>query len=61
MKIYVMEKGLTMVGKPWEIKQKLKEYSNQFETVEQWINSTQATTTKKCTKKVIWLESNLSK
>ncbi len=33
-----MDKGITLTGKSWEIRQKLKEYSKQFETVEQWIN-----------------------
>ncbi|SDP90016.1 Protein of unknown function [Litchfieldia salsa] len=61
MKIYVLEKGLTMVGKPWEIRQKLKEYSKEFDTVEEWLNANQALSTKNSTKKVIWLDSKSSK
>jgi hypothetical protein len=38
MKVYVHEKGVIMVGKVWEIKQKLLEYNKQFKTVKQWID-----------------------
>jgi hypothetical protein len=38
MKVYVHEKGVIMIGKAWEIKQKLLEYNKQFETVKQWID-----------------------
>jgi hypothetical protein len=37
MKVYVHIKGIIMVGKAWEIKQKLLEYQRQFETVKEWI------------------------
>ncbi|MBD8070342.1 Z-ring formation inhibitor MciZ [Bacillus sp. PS06] len=59
MKIYVMEKGLTMVGKSWEIRQKLKEYSKQFDTVEQWITANQDATVKKSGNKVIPLNQKI--
>jgi hypothetical protein len=39
MKVYVHEKGVIMVGKAWEIRQKLIEYRKQFETVKAWIDS----------------------
>jgi hypothetical protein len=41
MKVYVHEKGVILVGKAWEIKQKLIEYRKQFETVKAWVNSTE--------------------
>jgi hypothetical protein len=41
MKVYVHEKGVILVGKAWEIKQKLIEYRKQFETVEAWVNSSE--------------------
>jgi hypothetical protein len=37
MKLYVHEKGVVMVGKAWEIKQKLMEYRRQFELVKDWV------------------------
>ncbi len=37
MKIYVHEKGITLVGKSWEVLQKLKEYNKEFATVSDWI------------------------
>jgi hypothetical protein len=40
MKVYVHEKGIIMVGKQWEIRQKLIEYQKQFETVKAWLEST---------------------
>jgi hypothetical protein len=39
MKVFVHEKGFILVGKAWEIKQKLIEYRKQFETVKAWVNS----------------------
>jgi hypothetical protein len=39
MKIFILANGFTMVGKPWEIKAKLKEYQSKFDTVEEWIQS----------------------
>jgi hypothetical protein len=40
MKVYVHEKEIIMVGKAWEIRQKLIEYRKQFETVKAWIDFT---------------------
>ncbi|KZZ86150.1 MULTISPECIES: Z-ring formation inhibitor MciZ [Bacillaceae] len=40
MKIYKLEKGIILVGKAWEIRMKLKEYSKQFTTVKEWIDKT---------------------
>ncbi|MCM3766486.1 Z-ring formation inhibitor MciZ [Neobacillus niacini] len=36
MKVYVHEKGIVLVGKGWEVLQKLKEYNRKFETVSDW-------------------------
>ncbi|TYR82517.1 Z-ring formation inhibitor MciZ [Priestia megaterium] len=36
MKVYVDDKQIILVGKAWEIRQKLREYSHQFEYVQQW-------------------------
>jgi hypothetical protein len=40
MKVYVREKGVIMVGKAWEIKQKLMEYGREFTTVKEWVDMT---------------------
>jgi len=37
MKVYVHEKGIILVGKGWEIVQKLKEYNKEYSTVAQWL------------------------
>lgn len=39
MKIYVTEKGITLVGKAWEVTNKLKQYQKQFRTVCEWQNN----------------------
>lgn len=39
MKIYVHEKGIILVGKGWEVLQKLKEYNEEFTTVSVWIEN----------------------
>lgn len=36
MKVYVHEKGIILVGKGWEIVQKLKEYNKDYSTVAEW-------------------------
>lgn len=38
MKVFVHEKGVILVGKAWEIRQKLFNYQRQFETVADWVN-----------------------
>jgi len=38
MKIYRLDKGIILVGKAWEIRTKLKEYSHLYGTVYEWIN-----------------------
>jgi hypothetical protein len=37
MKVYVHEKGIILVGKGWEVVQKLKEYNKEFPTVAEWL------------------------
>jgi hypothetical protein len=39
MKVYVHENGIILVGKGWEILQKLKEYNKQYETVTEWVQT----------------------
>jgi hypothetical protein len=38
MKVYVHEKGIILVGKGWEVIQKLKEYNKEYLTVSEWID-----------------------
>ncbi|WP_453995252.1 Z-ring formation inhibitor MciZ [Bacillus nitroreducens] len=38
MKIVIGENRVVMVGKAWEIRTILKDYSRSFETVQEWIN-----------------------
>lgn len=61
LKIYRLHNGLTLVGKPWEIREKLKEYGKRFETVQQWIEESEKTPNKPRhqrtqTEKVIWVD-----
>ncbi|MDR4948478.1 Z-ring formation inhibitor MciZ [Neobacillus cucumis] len=37
MKIYINEEGITLVGKAWEIVQKLKEYNKDYVLVSDWV------------------------
>jgi len=39
MKVYVHDKGMILVGKGWEVLQKLKEYNKNFELVADWVNA----------------------
>ncbi|WP_081734248.1 Z-ring formation inhibitor MciZ [Halalkalibacter akibai] len=39
MKIYVHNQGITLAGKAWEIKAKLKQARASFDLVEDWVNS----------------------
>ena len=38
MKIVIGENRVALVGKAWEIRAKLKEYSRSYQTVQEWIN-----------------------
>jgi hypothetical protein len=37
MKIHLHDQGVYMVGKAWEIRKKLQEYSQCYETVAEWV------------------------
>ncbi|MEH7306210.1 Z-ring formation inhibitor MciZ [Neobacillus drentensis] len=37
MKVYVHKKGIILVGKGWEVLQKLKEYNKDSLTVSEWV------------------------
>ncbi|MBL4954060.1 Z-ring formation inhibitor MciZ [Neobacillus sp. YIM B02564] len=41
MKLYVHEKGIILVGKGWEVLQKLKEYNREYTTVADWVQKVQ--------------------
>jgi hypothetical protein len=38
MKVYVHDKGVILVGKGWEVLQKLKEYNKEYVTVSEWVD-----------------------
>jgi glutaredoxin-related protein len=38
MKAYIAKDRIMLVGKAWEVRQKLKEYSKQYATVQAWIH-----------------------
>ncbi|MCM3724481.1 Z-ring formation inhibitor MciZ [Neobacillus cucumis] len=37
MKVYIHEQGIILVGKTWEILQKLKEYNKDYVLVSEWV------------------------
>jgi len=39
VKIYLQPKGITLVGKAWQIKYMLRNYMRQHELVQDWINA----------------------
>ncbi|MFJ5715653.1 Z-ring formation inhibitor MciZ [Neobacillus sp. NPDC093127] len=39
MKVYVHEKGIILVGKGWEMLQKLKEYNKDYVFVTDWVQN----------------------
>lgn len=39
MKMYVHKKGVILVGKAWEIRQKLKEYNQHYDLLSDWIEN----------------------
>ncbi|MEH7388224.1 Z-ring formation inhibitor MciZ [Bacillus sp. JJ1521] len=47
MKIVIGENRIALVGKAWEIRAKLKEYSRSYQTVQEWINQGKADQGKK--------------
>ncbi|RFU67756.1 Z-ring formation inhibitor MciZ [Peribacillus saganii] len=38
MKVYVLDKGIVLAGKGWEIQQKLKEFRRKYVLVNDWIS-----------------------
>ncbi|MCM3566715.1 Z-ring formation inhibitor MciZ [Neobacillus mesonae] len=40
MKVYVHEKGIILVGKGWEVVQKLKEYNKEHTFLSDWVQKT---------------------
>jgi hypothetical protein len=40
MKIYVHDKGVILTGKVWEVQRKLKEYSEYYRLLSDWIEDT---------------------
>ncbi|MFZ3588546.1 Z-ring formation inhibitor MciZ [Bacillus sp. DJP31] len=47
MRIHLHQQGISMVGKAWEIRKKLQEYSQLYETVADWIADEKSTKKKK--------------
>lgn len=41
MKLYVHDKGVILVGKAWEIRQKLKEYNQHYHLLYDWVQNVQ--------------------
>lgn len=39
MKVYVHKKGIILVGKGWEVLQKLKDYNKDYATVSDWVEN----------------------
>lgn len=39
MKVYVHDKGIILVGKGWEVIQKLKEYNKEYVFVSEWVDN----------------------
>jgi hypothetical protein len=39
MKVYVHDSRIILVGKGWEVLQKLKEYSKEYDTVSDWVQN----------------------
>ncbi|WP_042346210.1 Z-ring formation inhibitor MciZ [Bacillus massiliigorillae] len=45
MHVHVEENKVLLVGKAWEIREKLKEYSRIYNSVQQWIDAQSTFTT----------------
>ncbi|MBJ8080012.1 MULTISPECIES: Z-ring formation inhibitor MciZ [Bacillus cereus group] len=39
MKVYILPNRVTLVGKAWQIRHKLKQYSKEYTTVQEWITA----------------------
>ena len=42
MKVYILPNRVTLVGKAWQIRHKLKQYSKEYTTVQEWITATKS-------------------
>ncbi|AJI32726.1 MULTISPECIES: Z-ring formation inhibitor MciZ [Bacillus cereus group] len=39
MKVYILPNRVTLVGKVWQIRHKLKQYGKEYTTVQEWITA----------------------
>ncbi len=39
MKVYILPNRITLVGKAWQIRHKLKQYGKEYTTVQEWITA----------------------
>ncbi|MBO1578984.1 MULTISPECIES: Z-ring formation inhibitor MciZ [Bacillus] len=39
MKVYILPNRITLVGKAWQIRNKLKQYGKEYATVQDWITA----------------------
>lgn len=44
MKVYILPNRVTLVGKAWQIRHKLKQYSKEYTTVQEWITANKSET-----------------
>ena len=42
MKVYILPNRVTLVGKAWQIRHKLKQYGKEYTTVQEWITATKS-------------------
>ena len=42
MKVYILPNRVTLVGKSWQIRHKLKQYGKEYTTVQEWITATKS-------------------
>ncbi|AFU14810.1 hypothetical protein MC28_3388 [Bacillus thuringiensis MC28] len=39
MKVYILPNRITLVGKAWQIRHKLKQYGKEYTTVQEWLTA----------------------
>ena len=44
MKVYILPNRVTLVGKAWQIRHKLKQYGKEYTTVQEWITASKKET-----------------
>lgn len=42
MKVYILPNRVTLVGKAWQIRHKLKQYGKEYTTVQEWITASKS-------------------